>query len=147
MEPTFGIVEAGPVLEALWPKCEPLVCEAMRYSASRDWTGGEVRARLQSGEWKLVTVDLAGELIGVQIFGWGTDPLGRRYVGVVCCAGQDMQSWIGGMVKLGRDLAVMAGADRVVIQGRPGWARVLRGWGLKVQSISAVAAVADINVG
>jgi hypothetical protein len=34
-----------------------------------------------------------------------------------------------------------------VIQGRPGWARVLRGWGLKVQSISAAAAVADINVG
>jgi hypothetical protein len=143
----LGIVDAGPVLDALWPKVAPLVEDAMSYAQHRDWQTSEVLEQLRQNKWKLVTVERDGELIGVQIFGWGRDSKGRTYVGIVCCAGRDVDAWMPDMVKLGKTMAELAGAERVEIQGRPGWARVLRGWGLKVHGISASAAVADINLG
>jgi hypothetical protein len=139
-------VDAGPVLEALWPKVAPLVADAMTYAQHRDWQTDEVRAQLEQGKWKLVTVARAGELIGVQIFGWGRDSRGRTFVGIVCCAGRDIDEWMPEMVRLGKTMAELAGAERVEVQGRPGWARVLRRWGLRVHGISASAAVADINL-
>jgi len=135
--PFFGLVEPGPALIELWPQCVSYVAEALSHSVQHEWSSSEVYARIERGEFLLAVVASGRSVIGAIVFDIATDPRGRKYVAVVCCGGRDLAQWLGGLVALCKHLALMAQAQRIVIVGRRGWARILRHYRLRVEAVIA----------
>lgn len=138
---TFALVETGETLRRAWPFVRDYIAAALSHSVQNEWTAEDVFERLERGQFKLAMVLRDGVCIGAQVFDHGTDVHGARYVAIVCSGGIDMETWIGGMVALGKKLAELANAEKVVIMGRRGWGAVLRAYGLEVRAIIAVAPV------
>jgi hypothetical protein len=141
----FSLVKPGLDLEILWPLVVDYLTAALVQSMQHEWTPEEMRERIERGEFILALVARGNEVIGGQVFNIATDPQGRKYVAIMCSGGRDMWEWLPGMVSLGKHLALMAGAERVVVVGRRGWARVLRRYGLKVNAVVAAARIEDID--
>jgi hypothetical protein len=142
---TFALVETGETLRRAWPHVRDYVASALEHSVQHELTADDIFERLERGRYKLALVLRHGTCIGAQVFDHGTDPKGHKFVAIVCCGGMDMEQWIGGMVALGKKLAELASADRVVIMGRRGWAGVLRAYGLEVRAIIATAPIDKIE--
>jgi hypothetical protein len=142
---TFALVETGEVLTRAWPHVRDYIGAALAHSMQHEWNTDDIFVRLERGQFKLAMVLRQGVCIGAQVFDHGVDPKGQRYVSVVCSGGMDMHEWIGGMVALGKKLAELANADKVVVVGRRGWGAVLRAYGLEVHAIIASAQVDQIT--
>jgi hypothetical protein len=142
---TFALVESGETLRRAWPHVSGFIGAALAHSMQHEWTPQEIFDKLERGQYKLAMVLRQGSCIGAQVFDHGRDAQGRNYVGIICSGGLDMHEWIGGMVALGKKLAEIAEADRVVIVGRRGWGSVLRAYGLEVHAIIASAQIDQIT--
>jgi hypothetical protein len=142
---TFALVETGDTLRRAWPHVRDYIGAALEHSMQHEWTPDDIFQKLERGEFKLAMVLRQGACIGAQVFDNGVDAKGQRYVGIVCSGGMDMHEWIGGMVALGKKLAELASADRVIVVGRRGWGSVLRAYGLEVHAIIASAQIDKIE--
>lgn len=83
----------------------------------------EVVERVRSGEFLAVEVDGKGLLV-VEIL-----ERENRVLNVVVCAGWQMPRWIARAVGFLRSMAADQGCPKIRVQGRPGWVRVLSGFG------------------
>jgi hypothetical protein len=141
---TFALVETGEALRRAWPHVRDFIASALEHSMQHEWTPEQIFEKCERGQFKLALVLRHGSCIGAQVFDHGVDPKGERFVSIVCSGGFDMDQWIGGMVALGKKLAELAGADKVVVVGRRGWGAVLRAYGLETRAIIAYAPVGRI---
>lgn len=133
-EITFGLVKPDD-LGAVWPMVDDYLERALSTSLQHEWTAAQLFWRCHSGEFVLGIVRSGARVVGAVVFDSGTDPRGRRFVAIVCCGGVGMDAWLGGVVALGKKLAELASAERVVVVGRRGWERTLRAHGFDTQAV------------
>jgi hypothetical protein len=138
------LVESGESLARWWPYVRDYLADALRHSVQHEWTVDEVHDRIATGEFLLALVLRDAAVIGAQVFARGTDAQGRRYVGMVCCGGFDLDEWLPGLVALSKKLCELHEAERIVIFGRRGWERTLYAHGLRVEAVVLAARTEDI---
>ena len=79
----------------------------------------EVVERVKAGEFLAVEIDERAVLI-IEVL-----EREHRVLNVVLCAGWAMPKWISSAVAFLRKMAVDQGCEKVRVQGRPGWVKVL----------------------
>ncbi|MGL4650333.1 MAG: hypothetical protein ACRC1H_13075 [Caldilineaceae bacterium] len=137
----------GPAaLDFVWPQVCDYLGAALAFSQQNEWSTEQLRERIASEEFVMAVAFEGRRILGAVVFDMGTNPGGERYVCIVCCGGERMDSWLEGMLSTGRRIARAAGATRLVMMGRPGWARILKGYGIEVRAIVGSVAVDDLRV-
>ncbi len=121
-------------LAMVWPKVCQWVLLALEKSAVYDLTPGMVYARLELGEYELLTVRVDGALMGAAVLGKHTDRRGQRWLSVPTLGGGATVDWLPQMVDAIKQYARDGGAARVVFPGRPGWERWLEPHGVRKHS-------------
>jgi hypothetical protein len=125
-------------LAMVWPKVVTWVVLALGKSCVCDLTPGMVYARLELGEYELLTVRVDGALMGAAVLSKNTDRHGVRWVGVPALGGGETVEWLPQMVEAIKQFARDGGAARVVFPGRMGWKRWLEPHGVRKHSVVMV---------
>jgi len=114
---------AAEAVARLWPRIEPLVRRGLAYADGR-YAPGDVLRALLARDMQLWLVVGGGTIEAVCVTEILRYPRQRR-CNIFLCAGGGMRRWVG----LLRDIEGWAreqGCAAVELQGRPGWARVLK---------------------
>jgi hypothetical protein len=121
-------------LAMVWPKVCQWILLALEKSPIYDLTPGMVYARLELGEYELMTARVDGALMGAAVLAKHTDRRGMRWVGVPALGGGATVEWLPQMVEAVKQFARDGNAARVMFPGRPGWERWLEPHGVHKHS-------------
>lgn len=126
------IVAAIPreFVPAAWCKCSPWLTDGL----ARGWSGGmtleDIYDDCAGGRYLLFMIAKDGEPCAAVVV---------ESVGSVCsivvAGGRDLASWRDSFLQAWERLAREIGADTLLVAGRPGWARELRGCGYDVRGV------------
>lgn len=117
----IGIASAAEV-DALWPTLGPKFVKATERFGD-DLSSGELWQMCRSGNAFLVAAfDERGVKMGcaVRFERWTNGTILR----VLSLVGEDMRSWADPVKNYLNQMAVTGGADRIVAEGRDGWASI-----------------------
>lgn len=138
LEMAVGIVPVS-ILTSVWPKVCHWIDAALQTSAQHEYTPGIVYRELELGRMMLLAVHepVSGRVHGAAVIARGTSHHGE-YIGLVCCGGEGVTSWLHLMVESVKRIARESRAKRIVILGRPGWQKLLEEHGTRVHSLILV---------
>jgi hypothetical protein len=121
-------------LQVAWPRVREWIDAALAHSLQDALSLADVEQRLASREYLLVIVaEPAQGSDGHQLTGAAVLSIERNLgrpsaVMVLACGGRRMDGWLGELVEAVRKIAIAAGVERIILIGRPGWQRVLKGF-------------------
>jgi hypothetical protein len=105
---------------------------ALASNAQHEWTIEEVGERIMRGEWLLLLMGPSEGLpVAAAVVCRNSNPLGVPYIGIVCCGGSQMETWLVPLLDACKVLARSEGCKEVVALGRVGWVKVLAPYGIK----------------
>jgi hypothetical protein len=138
----------------LW--CEPVAgVQALQSEQGRRWldaglvasdvafSAEDVIARVGGGEWRVVYVAVESEPAAVVVLEitWTGEP-SKKTLGVISAGGERMYDWLGTVQRALREIAAAQKCEQVIVAGRPGWEKSLKGFGWKKAGVIMRASVA-----
>lgn len=123
-------------LKDYWPKVRGWIEASLLHSLQHELRPDEVLARCLNGEYLMLVYAVQRfRLVGVQILTKNTDPAGKPYIAVVCAGGVEIEKWARLGVVTCRQIARDAGADKLIMMGRPGWRPMLAAFGGRLHAV------------
>lgn len=130
-----SVVQAA-ALASVWPKVAHWIVAALEKTAAYELTPGMVYARLELGESFLLVVHRPdGYLLGACVLDKRCDRRGLAWLNVAALGGDGAPEWLHLMVEAIKRICRESGHARVVILGRPGWAKWLHPHGVRRKSV------------
>lgn len=113
-------------VEYWWPLLEPLLNRACERDGS-DLSIEELQERAFADDVRLWFAEIDGRIVASMATGEITMGA-ERAVHIFALAGDEMDEWLGPLLKEFERLARINGISRVRLNGRPGWSRVMSGY-------------------
>lgn len=131
MSPSAELYCVPPdLVDEMWPNVEGFFCRAIERCG--DWTLPDLRTELRRGGLLWITTD------GSDVIAAAITKIENVARGAVCnvigCGGAKSVPWGEAIASIER-YAAAAGCVSVRVQGRPGWARILREYAVEFVSI------------
>ncbi|MGI9309107.1 MAG: hypothetical protein ACR2P6_07585 [Gammaproteobacteria bacterium] len=118
-----------------WPKCRPGLEEMLHCYSNGDYSEDDILERLTRGEWQLFLVLDDDDIIASLVCVLNDTPTGRVFE-VGMCWGRDADHWTADIYeafsRIGKDM----GCSRMSLNGRPGWRKLARSLGFKINSVT-----------
>lgn len=122
-------------LPAMWGRVAAWVAEALEASVAYEVTPGMLYARLEQGRAALLLAHCGNTLLGCAVMSVNEDERGARWCSLSACGGTVLEAWLPLMVRAIKQMAREAKAERIVIVGRRGWARLLEADAVHLHSV------------
>lgn len=133
-EPAPGMVGicARELLPDAWPLVREWLEAALMSAAQHEWTIADVCERVATGQDLLLLMGPPdGRPVAAAVVTKSSNPHGLPYIGIVCCGGSHMETWLAPLLEACKAIARTEGAKEVVALGRPGWVKALKPLGIK----------------
>lgn len=131
---TMALVPPGQVA-AWWPGVVDFIEAAMAHSLQHELTMPELLASLARDErWLMLAFGHAeggAVLVGALVLQLGNAPSGQRSLVILTAGGVGVEAWVGQATRACVEMARAGGLVELQAVGRPGWAKVLKPYGVE----------------
>ena len=116
-----------------WPEISPGLENLLAQHTLGRWSSGDVLDFLLAGEWQLFIVsrdsDIVACLVCCILDGH------KKTLEIGLCWGTDVDSWTDDVSQAFDRVAYEMGCKQLALDGRPGWRKIMRKFGFKLDSV------------
>lgn len=128
----FSAIPPDAVID-LWPTISPGLEDLLEHHTLGRWTAQDVLVNLQAGQWQLYVVSDEAKIIACLVCSIMDGHVKTFEIGM--CWGTDANDWSSEVNQVFDQIAAELGCEQLTLDGRPGWRKIMRECGYKVNSV------------
>jgi len=120
-------------VDEFWPQISPGLEDLLEHYTLGKWTAAEVLENLQASDWQLFIISDEARIIACLVCNIMDGHKKTLEIGL--CWGTDANSWAGEVNDAFEQIAQEMGCEQLALDGRPGWRKLARKFGYKLDSV------------